>query len=129
MRETTNNGLKVTRRFIYMVLLIAGLTILSGCGAKKTIHLKVTDEQKNTFMFVDTSGKEIQYDSLIVGGKEVIDHHCTTMMGQGCVVFSTEEGQIVREAGRITYGGTSYTEAAELLYELDNGVLTITGTK
>lgn len=80
-------------------------------------------------MFVDSSGNEIEYISLVIGGKEVVDYQCTEMQGLGCVVFATEEGQILRENGRTTYGGQAYTEAAKLLYELNDGVLTITGGK
>ncbi|MGP1349790.1 MAG: hypothetical protein ACTTK0_09155 [Stomatobaculum sp.] len=119
---------KTTGFFLTVFLMLAISVLLTGCG-QKTLQIKVIDKQENTFMFVDSSGNEIEYDSLVIGGKEVIDYQCTEMLGLGCVAFATEEGQIVREGGRTTYSGQAYTEAAELLYELKDGVLTITGTK
>ena len=46
------------------------------------------------------------------------------------VMFATREGQIVRDGNRTTFSDmTAYTINAELLYELNDGVLNITGIK
>ena len=88
------------------------------------------DTSANTFDFLDTSsGAKIEYDKLIVGGEEVIDYEVSDGIVTS-VMFATREGQIVRDGNRTTFSDmTAYTINAELLYELNDGVLNITGIK
>ncbi len=111
-------------------VVLAAACMLAGCG-KKTIRIANVDEAKNTFDFIESgSGKKVAYEKLVVDGKEVIDWACTSLAGVDAVMFATEEGQIVREGNRTSFSGMkAYTTAAELLYDLKDGVLTITGTK
>ena len=111
-------------------MLLAAACVLTGCG-KKTIRIANVNETENTFDLVESgSGKKVAYDRLIVDGKEVIDWACIDMAGMDAVMFATEEGQIVREGNQTSFSGMkAYTTAAELLYDMKDGVLTITGTK
>ena len=128
MRNKT--GLKRAAAWLLAALLLIAVSrILTGCGAK-TMQIKVTDRDANTFVLVDGSGAEIEYDKLMLDGKEVVDHYCSSVQGLDSVAFATGEGQIVRDGSSVTLSGCqSYTAAAELTYELSDGVLTITGTK
>ena len=116
------------RRAAILLLALAAALSFAGCG-KKTIRLANVNEEKNTFDFVDGSGKKIEYDRLVVNGKEVVDWQCTGMAMYQTVIFATEAGQIVREGNKTSYSGQGYTTNAELLYELKGGTLTILGTK
>lgn len=94
------------------------------------MKLANVNEAANTFDLVDSrSGQKLEYDKLIVNGKEVVDWHCTGVAGSEVVVFATEAGQIVRDGNRTTYSGQAYTIDAKLEYELKDGTLTITGVK
>ena len=120
--------MNIIRRAAVALLALAIALSIAGCG-KKTIRIANVNEEKNTFDFVDGSGKKIAYDRLVVNGKEVVDWQCMSMAMNQTVVFATEEGQIVREGNKTTYGGQGYTTNAELYYELKDGTLTILGTK
>lgn len=104
------------------------LCLLTGCSKAKTIRIANVDAAANTFDFLDTSsGVKIEYNKLIVDGEEVIDYEVSSGIVTS-VMFATREGQIVREGNRTTFSDmTAYTINAELLYELNDGVLTITG--
>ena len=112
------------------VLLLVIAMVCTGCGGKKTMTIANVNEAANTFDLVDTGTKQVlEYDKLIVNGKEVVDWLCTSMAGSKAVVFATEEGQIVRDGNRTTYSGQGYTTVAKLEYELKDGTLTIIGVK
>lgn len=111
---------------VLAVMAIAAVCV--GCG-KTTMKIDNLNKEANTFDFVDTkTGQKIQYEKLIIDGKEVIDHQIMTGMADS-VVFATEEGQIVRDGATTSVSGQGYTPAAELEYELKGGTLTILGEK
>lgn len=116
-------------RLTAAALLVAAIALVcAGCG-KNTMRIENLNKEANTFDFVDTkTGQTIQYDKLILNGKEVIDHQVMTGMADS-VAFATEEGQIVREGAKVSVSGQGYTEAAELEYQLDGGTLTIIDSK
>ena len=120
--------MKNAKRVALLVIVLAAALALAGCG-KKTMKIANVNEAANTFDFVDGSGNKISYDRLVVNGKEVLDWQCMSMAMNQTVVFATEEGQIVREGNRTTYGGQAYTTNAKLVYELKDGTLTILDVK
>ena len=114
---------------IILALLLL-LSLCAGCGGNKTMRIANVNEAANTFDFVDSStGQKLEYDRLIIDGKEVVDWLCTNMAGSDAVVFATEEGQIVRDGNRTTYSGHGYTTEAGMEYKLEDGTLTVTGIK
>ena len=114
---------------IILALLLL-LSLCAGCGGNKTMKIDNVNEAANTFDFVDIStGQKLEYDRLIIDGKEVVDWLCTNMAGSDAVVFATEEGQIVRDGNRTTYSGHGYTTEAGMEYKLEDGTLTVTGIK
>ena len=127
MNKECDYTMKKTGIILALLLL---LSLCVGCGGKKTMKLANVNEAKNTFDLVDSgTGQRIEYDRLIIDGKEVVDWLCTSMAGSDAVVFATEEGQIVRDGNRTTFSGHGYTTEASMEYKLEDGTLTVTGIK
>ena len=120
------------KKTLCTMLCIILLLALTGCGSSQaTMKIKNINESANTFDFVDTAtGKTIEYTTLVVNGKTVVDYECMSLSNAASVAFAYEEGQIVREGNTTSLSGAdAYTVYAELLYTLKDGVLTVTGTK
>ena len=135
-------GRKIMKKLLSAAFLIV-LFALVLCSCGKTISITNIDSNKNTFDFVDSSGRVVLFDKMIINGKEVIDYECSGIGKNGAVVFATEKGQIIREetvseedgvetiTRRTTFASNvkAYTPAAKFTFEFADGVLTITGEK
>lgn len=121
--------MKIRRVFSGAVLLTVLLS-LCGCSSARVMKIQNVDAAANTFDFVDQqTGKVIEYDTLIVKGKTVVEYACSTGMDE-MVMFAYEEGQIVRSGNKTTYNNVDgYTTVAELKYKLEEGTLTVIGLK
>lgn len=118
------------RRVLSAVVLLTLLPALCGCSSARVMKIQNVNAEANTFDFVDQqTGKAIEYDTLIMNGKPVVEYACSTGMGE-MVMFAYEEGQIVRSGNKTTYNNVDgYTAAAELEYKLEGGTLTVLGLK
>lgn len=105
------------------------LACLVSCGNGKKMKISDFNYETNTFSFTDTkSGAKIFYNTLMIGDQKVVDTQC--MGGAQAVVFAFDNNTIVRSGGSVSInGGKAYTLHAELVYKLENGVLTILDVK